>query len=149
MLPTDASSATVGGHRFRRAGALFDQAQGAPSRFGKHAVMRDQPTLYDTLQVSPGASPLVIRAAYRSLSQCQHPDKLTGSSAAQQLQAELNLAYTVLSDPGKRQCYDQTMALAAYAVERRGLGATPTAGRVTGQSMVTHTMRPFAFRPLF
>lgn len=63
---------------------------------------------YDILEVSPKASPEVIRAAYKSLMQRHHPDKSGNGSAATQQAASIALAYEVLSDPQRRLAYDQT-----------------------------------------
>ena len=104
-------------------------------------------TLYDILEVSPQASPQVIRAAYRCLAQVNHPDKKAGSDAASERQTQINHAYSVLSDPVKRQCYDQSVKLHPYLGERRGSGAGPPdhADPVVVEQPVS---RPFVFRPL-
>jgi DnaJ-class molecular chaperone len=65
-----------------------------------------QPTLYETLEVSPQASPSVIRAAYRCLAQHHHPDKHPNSDDAGQRLAQINFAYSVLADPVKRRRQD-------------------------------------------
>jgi len=64
-------------------------------------------TYYDTLQLARSASPAVIRAAYRSLSQQYHPDKNPGDlEKAHRYMSRLNKAYEVLSDPDRRKAYD-------------------------------------------
>lgn len=105
-----------------------------------------QPTLYETFEVSPRASPSVIRAAYRCLAQQHHPDKHLNSDAAGQRLAMINFAYSVLADPAKRRGYDIREGIDAAFVERRGQHARPrshhgpdAAGGVT--------CRLFAFRP--
>jgi DnaJ-class molecular chaperone len=67
---------------------------------------------YDILQVSQGAHPEGVRAAYRRLAQRYHPDKMPGNAAAdaQRVMAALNEAYAVLSDPQQRARYDQCIA---------------------------------------
>lgn len=102
-------------------------------------------TLYDTLEVSPRACPQVIRAAYRCLAQCHHPDKQAGSQAASDRQTLINQAYAVLSDPARRQRYDQTIALNERFMERRG---NVEAAPMPSGTASSHTARPFAFRPL-
>lgn len=109
--------------------------------------MQGAPTLYDTLEVSPRACPQVIRAAYRCLAQYHHPDKQAGSTAASERQAQINHAYAVLSDPGQRQRYDQTMALQDRFIERRGSGVVAPS-RTGAQSSQPEASRPFVFRPL-
>lgn len=108
------------------------------------AMERDR-TLYDTLQVSPRACPQVIRAAYRCLAQCHHPDKQAGSQAASERQTLINQAYDVLSDPARRQRYDQTIALNDRFMERRGSSGVAPLPSGTGHAK---TSRPFVFRPL-
>ncbi|MBH9552475.1 J domain-containing protein [Inhella gelatinilytica] len=64
---------------------------------------------YDTLEVSPKASPAVLRAAYRSLMQRHHPDRHGGEPTATARAAAIAAAYEVLSDPIRRAAYDQTL----------------------------------------
>lgn len=77
-------------------------------------------THYDTLEVSPKASPAVIKAAYKSLMQRFHPDKNLGDAAlAQQAGLQSGLitqAYDTLSDPDKRAAYDQRLNHALASV---------------------------------
>lgn len=61
---------------------------------------------YKLLQVSPDASPEVIRAAYRVLVQRAHPDRAGAGSVHQDHMKEINQAYSVLSDPTSRAAYD-------------------------------------------
>jgi curved DNA-binding protein CbpA len=62
---------------------------------------------YDILQVSPKASDIVIKAAYRSLAQKYHPDKYDGKTdEADLMMKKINLAYQILSDFHTRQAYD-------------------------------------------
>ena len=68
-------------------------------------------THYDTLEVSPKASAEVIRAAYKSLMQRHHPDKQGASAPSGDRATHIAQAYSVLSDPGQRAAYDQTLAL--------------------------------------
>lgn len=67
-------------------------------------------TLYQTLQVTEDASPEVIKAAYLSLIKKYHPDSNPAyKQQATQMSSELNYAYSILSDPLKRQQYDSTL----------------------------------------
>jgi curved DNA-binding protein CbpA len=62
---------------------------------------------YSTLGIMTDAEDIVIRAAYKALSQKYHPDKFTGSkSFATNKMTEINEAYSNLSDPIKRKLYD-------------------------------------------
>ncbi len=68
---------------------------------------------YDLLNVSREAPPERVRAAYRSLAQRYHPDKLQGRADAVRVMAALNEAYAVLSDPQLRAHYDRSVQNAA------------------------------------
>ncbi len=61
---------------------------------------------YDTLEVSPKASPEVIRAAYKSLMQHHHPDKTDNAPESAARAPLIAQAYAVLSDPARRAEYD-------------------------------------------
>ena len=75
------------------------------------------PTYYDLLQVSPGASEAVIqaafktlsRAAFETLSQRHHADDSAGGEEARAHIERLNEAFEVLSNPLRRATYDLTM----------------------------------------
>lgn len=109
--------------------------------------MKSEDTLYEILEVSPHASALVIKAAYRCLAQSNHPDKNAGADAASQRLAQINHAYSVLSDPDKRRRYDQTMALHENLNDRRGSGM-PAGGSARPIVADHQVSRAFVFRPL-
>ena len=69
------------------------------------------PDLYEVLQVHPRAEPDVIRAAYRILARKYHPDH--GGDARRMM--ELNDAWDVLGDSGRRAAYDATRVQPATA----------------------------------
>ena len=72
--------------------------------------MIDGKTFYQILGLLPDAEDIVIKAAYRSLSQKYHPDKWQGDSDfAQKRMSEINRAYEVLSDQKRRKDYDETL----------------------------------------
>jgi len=88
-------------------------------------------TLYDTLEVIPTASPQTIQAAYRSLISRYHPDKVAALGPELQAVAnartkEINQAYDVLSDAGRRASYDEELReRASYDEELRESESPP------------------------
>lgn len=63
-------------------------------------------THYDNLKVARDAPDIVIRAAYKSLSQRFHPDKNPGDERAARVMALINQSYDILCDPKKRREHD-------------------------------------------
>jgi molecular chaperone DnaJ len=62
---------------------------------------------YDILGVNKDASTDDIKKAYRKLARKFHPDLNPGDKAAEKKFKEVNEAYEILSDPKKREEYDQ------------------------------------------
>lgn len=62
---------------------------------------------YEILGVEKGAGADDVKSAYRKLALKYHPDRNPGDSSAEEKFKEATEAYEVLSDPKKRQAYDQ------------------------------------------
>ena len=82
--------------------------------------MADKRDYYDVLGVDKSADEASIKKAYRSLAKKYHPDMNPGDAEAEKKFKEVNEAYAILSDPQKKQQYDQ-FGLAAF--EQGGPGA--------------------------
>lgn len=62
---------------------------------------------YEILGVSRDADSSTIKRAFRKLAVKYHPDKNPGDKEAEKLYSEINNAYEILSDEGKRSRYDR------------------------------------------
>ena len=69
--------------------------------------MANKRDYYEVLGVSKDADEAAIKKAYRQLAKKYHPDVNPGDKTAEEKFKEVNEAYQTLSDPQKRQVYDQ------------------------------------------
>lgn len=69
--------------------------------------MADKRDYYEVLGLGKNASDAEIKSAYRKLAKKYHPDLNPGDKEAEEKFKEVNEANDVLSDPEKRQRYDQ------------------------------------------
>lgn len=82
---------------------------------------------YSVLGVSRQATADELKKSFRKLAMKFHPDKNQGDRAAEEKFKEVNEAYDVLSDPQKRQLYDQ-FGHAAFQPGGPGAGGPGGAG---------------------
>ena len=83
---------------------------------------------YDILGVPKDADEKAIKRAYRKLAKLYHPDTNAGNEEAQKKFKEVGEAYNILSDPEKKEIYDQ------YGWEAFQNGADPKAYRDARQA---------------
>lgn len=89
--------------------------------------MTTQRDYYEVLGVNKSVSAADLKSAYRKMALKWHPDRNQDKKAeAEQKFKEINEAYQVLSDPAKRQQYDQ-FGHAAFD-PAAGMGGNPFAG---------------------
>jgi molecular chaperone DnaJ len=83
-------------------------------------------THYDVLGVTAEASQTMIREAYRHRARANHPDRVasTARPTDADAMAEINEAYRVLGDPGRRVMYDATLRATGSAVPPSPRGAS-------------------------
>ena len=91
----------------------------------------DAEDYYDVLEATPADSIDTLRENYRRLQKRLHPDVAGSLPASVERSAQINIAYTVLSDPAQRATYNSKLsgvrAKGARAGGRgRRSGATPT-----------------------
>ena len=69
--------------------------------------MADKRDYYEVLGIQKGASDEEIKKAFRKMAMKYHPDRNQGDKDAEEKFKEVNEAYSVLSDPDKKNKYDR------------------------------------------
>ncbi len=79
----------------------------------------DKRDYYEILGIDRGADENAIKKEYRGLAMKYHPDRNPGDKQAAEKMTEINEAYAVLSDRGKRRLYDTYghAGLQGYTIE--------------------------------
>ena len=111
-----------------------------------------QKNYYLLLGINKYANAAEIKTAYRTLAKKYHPDKNVGNKAAEDYFKEIQEAYSVLSDPGKRKKYDLSFALGTQynpaTAPPKQKHYTPYAGNAYqyAQQQAQYQQRPFTER---
>ena len=90
---------------------------------------------YELLGLKKGATDAEIKAAYRKQALEWHPDRNKTAGAAERFK-EINKAYEVLSNPQKKQMYDQ---YGKEGFERGGFGRASSGAQQQGPFQYTYT----------
>ena len=69
--------------------------------------MADKRDYYEVLGIQKNASEDEMKKAYRQMAKKYHPDLHPNDKEAEEKFKEVNEAYEVLSDPSKKERYDQ------------------------------------------
>lgn len=90
---------------------------------------------YEVLGVEEGAEPEVVRRAYLELARRLHPDRWVDASPEQRAEVEermreVNEAWRVLGNPGRRLAYDAGRRTGRFAGSAGAGGAAAAAARV-------------------
>jgi DnaJ-class molecular chaperone len=107
---------------------------------------------YATLGVPKASTEKEIKQAFRKLARKHHPDVNPGDKAAESKFKEINEAYEVLGDPGKRKKYDELGAnwrAYEHAAGPEGAGPFGGQGRPGGGQTGYRTMTPEEMEEVF
>jgi len=104
---------------------------------------------YKTLGVEKNATPEEIKKAYRKLALKWHPDRnLKNKQEAEEKFKDIGEAYSVLSDPKKRQIYDQVGEEGLHGQGSGGFSSN-TSGGGTSRTHFTYMNAEDIFRQFF
>ncbi|KAH9223566.1 hypothetical protein DL95DRAFT_379558 [Leptodontidium sp. 2 PMI_412] len=70
---------------------------------------------YETLQVSPGATPAEVKKSFYNLSKTHHPDRNPNDPEASSRFVAISDAYATLGTPAKRHEYDRSLNLHTHS----------------------------------
>ena len=102
--------------------------------------MPDKPDYYDLLDVSRSASPDEIKRAYRQKALEYHPDRNKSADSETKFK-QINQAYEILSNPKKREAYDQF----GHAAFDPTSGFSAGGGSPFGGGGQTYRQGPFSY----
>src|SRR5687767_4716185 len=106
--------------------------------------MADKNDFYEVLGLAKGASADEIKKAYRKRALQYHPDRNKTKEAEEKFK-EITRAYEVLSDPQKRQTYDQFGASAFDQGAGFGGGGGPFSGGFGQRGQQGGQWGPFSY----
>lgn len=106
--------------------------------------MAIEKNLYDILGVVPSATTAQIRTSYRNLARQVHPDVGSAAGNATVTMAEINYAWSVLSDPVRRREYDNSQrASRDMSTARPESGVHQRGGQVSPPTMLQPARFPW------
>lgn len=106
--------------------------------------MAIEKNLYDILGVVPSATTDQIRTSYRNLARQVHPDVGSAARNATVTMAEINYAWSVLSDPVRRREYDNSQRVSRdVSASRPEAGASHRGSQVNPPTMLQPVRFPW------
>lgn len=71
--------------------------------------MAEKRDFYEVLGIQKGADEMEIKKAFRKKAMEFHPDRNPGDKVSEEKFKEVNEAYSILSDPQKKDKYDRSV----------------------------------------